>query len=69
MAHSDKFSLSFPFHFISSSFPLCLSKSASPPHRCASSSWVINRDGQTAVVAIFVLMHESEGREIYWWHC
>ncbi|TYG75621.1 hypothetical protein ES288_D03G046100v1 [Gossypium darwinii] len=37
------FNLSFPSHFISSSFPLRPSTSASPPHRCASSSWVINR--------------------------
>ncbi|TYG75618.1 hypothetical protein ES288_D03G046100v1 [Gossypium darwinii] len=36
------FNLSFPSHFISSSFPLRPSTSASPPHRCASSSWVIN---------------------------
>ncbi|KAG4207952.1 hypothetical protein ERO13_A03G101350v2 [Gossypium hirsutum] len=41
-SEKHNFNLSFPSHFISSSFPLRPSTSASPPHRCASSSWVIN---------------------------
>ncbi|KAG4198934.1 hypothetical protein ERO13_A05G117050v2 [Gossypium hirsutum] len=47
-SEKHNFNLSFPSHFISSSFPLRPSTSASPPHRCASSSWVINSNESDA---------------------
>ncbi|TYH56821.1 hypothetical protein ES332_D02G052400v1 [Gossypium tomentosum] len=55
-SEKHNFNLSFPSHFISSSFPLRPSTSASPPHRCASSSWVINRTTRRNQIMVAMLL-------------